>query len=76
VGPPQAAEQASSERNVRILRWLKDEPDNPRVLAYLGTEMLAAARPKRRCATSAATSKLKTGWDEERAQVYRKLARR
>lgn len=71
--PPTAA--ASSDRNVRILTaWEQEEPENARVLAYLGTENLArgdlaAAEPffHRYLA-------LKTGWDEERAQVHRKLA--
>ncbi len=65
----------SSERNLALLEvWERDEPENSRVLAYMGTEYLArndleAAEPffHRYLA-------LKTGWDEERAQVHRKLA--
>ncbi len=66
---------ASNRRNMRILRaWLKDEPDNPRVLAYLGTEELSRGKPKRSLVHFRRYLKLKTGWDEERAQVHRKLA--
>ncbi len=37
--PDRSAPGASSERNLRILNgWLEDEPDNPRVLVYLGRE--------------------------------------
>ncbi len=71
--PPEAG--SSSKRNMRILRaWLAEEPENPRVLAYLGTEELARGKPKRAAPLFRRYLKLKTGWDEERAQVHRKLA--
>jgi tetratricopeptide (TPR) repeat protein len=66
---------AANGRNLRILRsWVKDEPENPRVLMYLGTEELARHRTDRAIGYFRRYLKLKTGWDEERAQVHRKLA--
>jgi tetratricopeptide (TPR) repeat protein len=65
---------ASSERNVRILEaWEREEPENPRVLAYLGTE--AAIRSDHEAAVGYFHRylQLKTGWDEERCQIHRKL---
>lgn len=68
-------ESFDSKRNLRILRkWIKDEPENARVLAYLGTEELARGRAKQALRYFNRYLKLKTGWDEERAQVHRKLA--
>lgn len=65
----------SNTRNLRILRaWLRDEPNNPRVLAYLGTEEQARGRHKRAVTYLRRYLKLVTGWPEERAQVHRKLA--
>jgi tetratricopeptide (TPR) repeat protein len=65
----------SQPRNLRILRkWLKDEPHNPRVLGYLGTEEAAMGNHKRALGYYRRYLKLKTGWDEERAQIHRKLA--
>lgn len=70
----QAAAANSNKRNLRILRkWVKDEPENPRVLAYLGTEELVRSKPKRAIGYFRRYLKLKGGWDEERAQVHRKL---
>lgn len=67
--------EASNKRNLRILRkWAKREPENPRVLAYLGTEELTRGKHKRAMPHFRRYLRLKTGWDEERAQVYRKLA--
>ena len=63
-----------SDRNLKILRdWVKDEPENPRVLGYLGTEYTFRGEHKK--ALTWYRRYLKTGadWDEERAQVYRKL---
>ena len=66
---------SSSKRNMRILRaWLKDEPENARVLGYLGTEELARGKPKRALTYFRRYLKLKTGWDQERAQIHRKYA--
>ncbi len=65
----------SQPRNLRILRkWLKDEPTNPRVLGYLGTEEAACGRHKLAVSYYRRYLKLKTGWDEERAQIHRKLS--
>lgn len=65
----------TSPRNLRALRkWAKREPDNPRVVQYLGSEELgrgnhaAALRHFRRYL------RLATVWDEERAQVLRRAA--
>lgn len=65
----------SSPRNLRILRkWVKAEPDNPRVLGYLGTEEAARGRHTRAVGYFRRYLKLRTDWDEERAQIHRKLA--
>lgn len=67
--------QTSNIRNLRILRaWLRDEPQNPRVLGYLGTEEAARGNHKRAIGYYRRYLALKTGWDEERAQIHRKLA--
>lgn len=72
--PPSAA--CSNERNLRILNaWLDDEPENPRVLMYLGTELAGSGEHERALRHYRAYLGLKTGWDQERAQVHRKLAR-
>lgn len=65
----------SSERNQRILeKWLEDEPENPRVLSYLGTEHLVVGDHEEAIPFFERYIVLRTGWDEERAQVHRKLA--
>lgn len=65
----------SSKRNLRILRkWVKDEPENTRVLAYLGTEEMVRGRAKQAYPYFRRYLKLQPGWDEERAQVHRKYA--
>lgn len=67
--------RTSNIRNLRILRaWCKDEPHNPRVLGYLGTEEAARGQHKRAIGYYRRYLALTTGWDEERAQVHRKLA--
>jgi tetratricopeptide (TPR) repeat protein len=64
----------SQPRNLRILRkWLKQEPQNPRVLGYLGTEEAAMGRHKLAVGYYRRYLRLKTGWDQERAQIHRKL---
>jgi tetratricopeptide (TPR) repeat protein len=71
---PEAAGRVP-DRNLRILRrWLKDEPRNPRVLGYIGSEQLARGRVKLAAGYFRRYLKEHTGWDEERAQVHRKLA--
>lgn len=68
---PEAVDPA---RNLRILKaWERDEPENPRVLGYLGTEQLARGNARQAVRWLRRYLKLKTGWDEERAQVHRKL---
>jgi tetratricopeptide (TPR) repeat protein len=81
VGVPQGStvkrwgRQSSNTRNLRILRaWVKDEPHNPRVLGYLGTEEAARGKYGRAVGYFRRYLKLKTGWDEERAQIHRKLS--
>lgn len=66
---------SSNTRNLRILeKWLVDEPENPRVLGYLGVEN--ALQDKHEVAISYYNKylSLKTGWDEERAQIHSRLA--
>lgn len=62
-------------RNLRILRaWVKAEPTNARVLQYLGTEHLARNKHKQAVGYFKRYLKLTGTWDEERAQVHRRLA--
>lgn len=71
----QDAGAASNERNLRILHaWLDDEPENSRVLAYLGTEHAARGDVEQAIGFYERYRELVTTWDEERAQVYRKMA--
>lgn len=63
------------ERNLKILRkWDRDEPDTPRIIGYLGSENLARGRHTQARRYFRRYLRLRTGWDEERAQVHRKLA--
>lgn len=65
----------SGPRNLRILRsWLKDEPENPRILMYLGAEYLARGKPKTAIRFFNRYLRLKHSWDEERAQQCRRLS--
>jgi tetratricopeptide (TPR) repeat protein len=65
----------SNDRNLRILRkWVRDEPDNSRVLMYLGTELLTRGDAKAAIRWYRRYLKQEPGWTEERAQVHRKLA--
>lgn len=69
---PEAA-AGSNERNVRILeKWDSDEPDNPRIVGYLGTENAIRGRLQEALSYFQQYIGLKTGWDQERAQIYRK----
>lgn len=71
--PPQGMD--SSERNLRILTaWVEEEPENPRVLGYIGTEHMIRSQHAEAIPFFERYIALKTGWDEERAQIYRKLA--
>lgn len=70
-----AAEGRDPDRNLKILkRWLKDEPRNPRVLAYMGTETLARGDIKKAISYFKRYLAEEPGWDEERAQIHRKLS--
>jgi tetratricopeptide (TPR) repeat protein len=74
VHHPEAAGRVP-QRNLRILRrWVKDEPRNPRVLGYMGSEELGRGKVKRAAGYFRRYLKEHTGWDEERAQIHRKLA--
>ena len=71
--PP--ADLDSSDRNMRILgAWIEEEPENPRVLGYVGTEKLIRGEHAEAIPYFERYIALKTGWDEERAQIHRKLA--
>jgi tetratricopeptide (TPR) repeat protein len=70
-----SSEGRDPDRNLKILRrWLKEEPRNPRVLAYMGTETLARTMIKQAIGYFRRYLKENPGWDEERAQVHRKLS--
>lgn len=63
----------SNERNVHILeKWNADEPNNPRIVGYLGTENAIRGRLEEALVYFQQYIGLVTGWDQERAQVYRK----
>ena len=66
----------SNPRNLKILRkWNEDEPDNPRVVGYLGTECLTKGRFNEGAKWIRRYLKLTEGQrHEERAQFMRKLA--
>lgn len=71
--PPESLD--SSERNLAILdAWIAEEPENPRVLGYIGTEKLIRGEHADAIPYFERYLALKTGWDEERAQIHRKLA--
>lgn len=64
-----------ARRNLDILEnWIQDEPENTRVLAYLGTETAATGKLEEAIPYFEKYLSLNPEWDEERAQVYRKLA--
>lgn len=66
----------SNKRNLKILQvWEKDEPENPRVLAYLAKETAARGHHKKALGFYKRYFKLDVGWNEERAQVFRFAAR-
>jgi tetratricopeptide (TPR) repeat protein len=72
---PDTAVAASSPRNRRILRaWAKDEPHNPRVLSYLGTEYAAIGKLKEALRWFGRYLKVESEWPEERAQAHRRMA--
>jgi tetratricopeptide (TPR) repeat protein len=64
----------SNERNIRILEaWVEEAPEDPRVVGYLGTELMIRAEHDQAGEYFERYLALKTGWDEERAQIHRKL---
>lgn len=66
---------SSSDRNLRILTaWNDDQPDDPRIVGYLGTELAGRGDHARAIGFFEQYLGLKTGWDEERCQIHRKLA--
>jgi tetratricopeptide (TPR) repeat protein len=70
--PPDPSD--SNERNLRILeKWIEEAPEDPRVVGYLGTELLIKDEIDRAGELFERYLTLKTGWDEERAQIHRKL---
>ena len=66
----------SGDRNLEILEsWILDEPENTRVLAYLGTEKAMKGRMEEAKAHYVRYLEVdRGGWPEERAQVLRRLA--
>lgn len=69
------AEGRTPDRNLKILRrWLREEPRNPRVLGYIGTELMGRGKVKQAAGYFRRYLAEHTGWDEERAQVHRKLS--
>lgn len=64
-----------AERNLRILtKWNEDQPNDPRIVGYLGTENAMRGRWNEAIEFFHEYIGLKTEWDQERAQIYRKLA--
>lgn len=64
-----------SRRNLDILEsWYQDEPTNTRVLAYLGTENLAQGDTDAAVRFFYEYLGQNPDWDEERAQIHRKLS--
>jgi tetratricopeptide (TPR) repeat protein len=72
---PEGQPPSSNDRNLQILKqWALDEPEDPRVVGYLGTELLAKGQVDEAIGWFLSYLRLKTGWDEERAQIHRKLS--
>lgn len=65
----------SSDRNLKILEaWEKEEPENSRVLAYIGTEYLVRGEMDKAVPYFVRYLDLQGTWTEERAQICRKLS--
>lgn len=65
----------SNERNLAILKkWVEDEPENARVVAYMGTETAISGDHREALRWYHRYLDLNPGWDEERAQIHRKAA--
>lgn len=71
---PQSVE-GSNDRNLRILNaWYGREPQNPRVIAYLGVENALRGDHETAIRFYNEYLLIDTGWDEERAQVHSRMA--
>lgn len=71
----EAAAVQSNDRNLDILKkWNEDEPDNPRIVGYLGTELAVQAQHDEAIKYYKHYIELDSEWTEERAQIHRKLA--
>lgn len=65
----------SNERNLKILRaWVEDEPENPRVNAYMGKEIAASGEHEDAVGYYMTYLSLNPDWTEEKAQIYRLMA--
>lgn len=70
----EAAAVRSNTRNLEILeKWAEDEPEHSRVLAYVGVENAVRGEHHRAIEFYRRYLDLHSTWDEERAQVYRRL---
>lgn len=71
----EGAAAGSNDRNLRILTaWNDAEPNNSRVVGYLGTEYMVRGDHEQAIAYFREYLRLKTTWDQERAQIHRKLS--
>ena len=67
---------ASNDRNLRILKeWVQDEPDNARVLGYLGKESAARGEHVQAIGYYRRYLAQNVEWGDERAQIGRHFAR-
>lgn len=65
----------SNSRNLAILtKWVEEEPENPRVVGYIGTELAIRGNHDDAIVYYKRYLELKTGWDQERAQICRRLS--
>lgn len=68
------ASARSNDRNLEILeKWVEDEPENPRVLHYLGTENASKGNHETAISFYERYLEVEHGWNEQKAQVYRKM---
>lgn len=67
--------ETSNDRNLRILHaWNTEQPDDPRIIGYLGTEHAGRGELAEAITWFRRYLELKDTWDEERCQIHRKLA--
>lgn len=67
--------ESSNVRNVEILKqWDIDEPGNTRVVGYLGTELAVQGETETAVEYFNEYLSLDSKWDQERAQIRRKLS--